>query len=56
MVKSPPLLPFFFCAHAPTSACYVVNDKDISLKTKNYPSLKETLESVSHNTAFKDQR
>ena len=55
MVRSSPVLPFFF-AHTPTFACHVVNDKDISVKTKNYPSLKETLESVSRNTAFKNQR
>ena len=56
MVRFPPYSSFFVCAHAPTFACYVVNDKDISVKTKNYPSVKETLESVSRNTAFKNQR
>ena len=55
MVRFPPILPLVF-AHAPTFACYVVNDKDISVKTNNYPSLRETLESVSRNTAFKNQR
>ena len=51
-----PLFFLFFLVHVPTFACYVVNDKDISVKTKNCPSLKETLESVSRNTAFKNQR
>ena len=55
MVRFPPLLPLVF-AHVPTFACYVVNDKDISVKTNNYPSLKETLGSASGNTAFKNQR
>ena len=43
MVRFPPLLPFFFCAHAPTFARYVVFDKDITVKTTNYSALKETL-------------
>ena len=43
MDRFPPLLPFFFCAHAPTFARYVAFDEDISVKTTNYSALKETL-------------